>query len=59
MPQKPDTQPRPAEPNSPPIKDPQPYTDPVRPPPGDPQEDRPLHDPNPPDIDKPRMVRGE
>jgi hypothetical protein len=37
------------------MKDPQPYKDPVSPPPADPQEDRPLRDPLPPDSDKPRL----
>jgi len=48
-------QPQPAEPQEPPVKDPQPYKDPAQPPPGDPQPDRPLHDPQPPDSDQPRM----
>jgi hypothetical protein len=47
--------PSPAEPQVPPIKDPQPYKDPIKPPPGDPQEDRPLHDPVPPGKDQPRI----
>jgi hypothetical protein len=47
--------PNPAEPQEPPVKDPQPYKDPIKPPPGDPQEDRPLHDPVPPDKDQPRI----
>ena len=55
MPKEPITVPRPqpAEPNN--INDPQPYIDPVESPPGDPQEDRPLHDPTVPGEDKPRM----
>ena len=47
--------PSPAEPGKPPIKDPQPYQDPVSPPPADPQEDRPLRDPQPPGTDVPRL----
>jgi hypothetical protein len=47
--------PNPAEPQEPPVKDPQPYQDPIRPPPGDPQEDRPLRDPVPPGKDQPRI----
>jgi hypothetical protein len=47
--------PQPGEPGKPPVQDPQPYKDPVQPPPGDPQEDRPLHDPTPPGTDVPRM----
>jgi len=43
--------PNPAEP---PVRDPQPYQDPIKPPPGDPQEDRPLRDPVPPGKDQPR-----
>jgi hypothetical protein len=47
--------PQPAEqPNKPPIEDPQPYKDPVELPPGDPQEDRPMHDVVPPEGDRPR-----
>ena len=49
------TTPEPAEPGKPPVEDPQPYRDPVQPPPGDPGEDRPLRDPIPPDGDQPRM----
>ena len=37
------------------VKDPQPYEDPVSPPPGDPQQDRPLQDPQPPGTDVPRL----
>jgi hypothetical protein len=48
-------QPEPAQPDKPPIKDPQPYKDPVEPPAGDPQPDRPLHDPEPSGTDLPRM----
>jgi hypothetical protein len=47
--------PKPAEPQEPPVKDHQPYKDPIKPPPGDPQEDRPLHDPVPPGKDQPRI----
>jgi hypothetical protein len=47
--------PQPAEPGKPPVTDPQPYKDPIEKPPGDPQEDRPLHDPQPPNTDQPRM----
>ena len=57
MPKEPITvpKPEPAEPTpAPPVKDPQPYTDPVEPPPGDPQEDRPMHDPVQPGQDVPR-----
>ena len=36
-------------------QDPQPYVDPVETPPGNPQEDRPMHDPTVPGKDKPRM----
>jgi hypothetical protein len=43
--------PKPAEP---PIKDPQPYKDPIAPPPGDPGQDRPLSDPQPPGRDLPQ-----
>ena len=46
--------PQPAEPQEPPVKDPQPYKDPVEPPPRDPQEDWPMRDPVPPDADRPR-----
>jgi len=46
--------PQPAEPQQPPVKDPQPYKDPVEPPPRDPQEDRPMRDPVEPDADRPR-----
>jgi hypothetical protein len=44
-----------AEPGDPPIKDPLPYQDPASPPPADPQEDRPLSDPQPPGSDVPRL----
>ena len=56
MPKEPVTPPRPqpAEPQQPPVKDPQPYKDPVEPPPRDPQEDRPMRDPVEPDADRPR-----
>ena len=57
MPKEPITvpKPEPADPTpAPPVKDPQPYTDPVKPPPGDPQEDRPMHDPVQPGQDVPR-----
>jgi hypothetical protein len=37
------------------MEDPQPEVPPEKDPPGQPQEDRPLHDPTPPDADKPRM----
>ena len=47
--------PQPAEPDNLPVKDPQPYIDPVESLPGDPQEDRPMHDPAVPGEDKPRM----
>ena len=47
--------PNPAEPQKPPVQDPQPYKDPVEPPPGDPREDRPLRDPVTPNTDKPRL----
>jgi len=47
--------PQPAEPQEPPVQDPQPYKDPVSPPPSDPQEDRPLQDPQPPATDRPRL----
>ena len=47
--------PQPAEPDNQPVKDPQPYVDPVETPPGNPQEDRPMHDPTVPGKDKPRM----
>ncbi len=46
--------PEPAEPSEPPVQDPQPYTDPVRTPPGDPSEDRPMRDPITPGGDQPR-----
>jgi len=46
--------PQPAEPEKPPVTDPQPYKDPVEPPPRDPQEDRPMRDPVEPDADRPR-----
>jgi hypothetical protein len=47
--------PQPAEyPSTPPVEDPQPYKGPVERPPGDPQEDRPMHDPVSPDGDRPR-----
>lgn len=42
------------EPTEPPIKDPQPYKDPIAPPPGDPGQDRPLADPQPPGRDLPQ-----
>ena len=42
---------QPAEPQDPPIKDPQPYNDPVEPAPGDPKEDRPMRDPVQPGTD--------
>jgi len=48
--------PQPAEPHEPPVQDPQPYKDPVSPPPGDPQQDRPLQDPQPPATDRPRLA---
>ena len=55
MPKQPITvpHPQPAEPQEPPVKDPQPYKDPAQPPPGDPQEDRPMRDPVPPGDDRP------
>jgi hypothetical protein len=46
--------PQPAEPQQPPVTDPQPSKDPVEPPPRDPQEDRPMRDPVEPDADRPR-----
>jgi len=49
--------PQPAEPQEPPVTDPQPYTDPGKPPPADPQEDRPMRDPMPPGSDVPRSLR--
>jgi len=56
MPKEPIKPPRsqPAGPSEPLIKEPQPYKDPVRPPPGDPQQDRPMQDPIPPDGERPR-----
>src|SRR3982074_1877991 len=56
MPKDPVTPPRPqpAEPEKPPVTDPQPYKDPVAPPPRDPQDDRPMRDPVEPDADRPR-----
>jgi hypothetical protein len=56
MPSEPMTpaQPQPAEPSEPPVTDPQPYTDPVQSPPGDPNEDRPMRDPVTPGKDRPR-----
>src|SRR6476619_6526834 len=56
MPKEPVTPPRPqpAEPEKPPVTDPQPDKDPVEPPPRDPQEDRPMRDPVEPDADRPR-----
>jgi len=53
MPKQPITPPRSQRPE-PPIKDPQPYKDPVSPPPGDPPEQRPMQDPTPPDRDRPQ-----
>ncbi|WP_157100031.1 hypothetical protein [Rhodoplanes sp. Z2-YC6860] len=47
--------PNPAEPSKRPIEYPQPDVQPEREPPSHPQEDRPLHDPMPPDTDKPQM----
>src|SRR4249919_2335544 len=60
MPKEPVTPPRPqpAEPEKPPVTDPQPYKDPVEPPPRDPQEDRPMRDPVEPDADRPRSWSG-
>jgi hypothetical protein len=46
--------PEPAELDQPPVKDPQPYSDPKEPPVGDPPENRPMRDPVPPDGDEPR-----
>lgn len=46
--------PQPAEPDNPPVKDPQPYRDPVLIPPGDPAEARPMQDPVTPGGDEPR-----
>jgi hypothetical protein len=37
------------------MEDPQPDVQPEQEPPNNPQQDRPLHDPMPSDIDKPRM----
>ena len=57
MPKEPLTvpKPQPAEPQERPIKDPQPYNDPIDdPPPGDPQQERPMHDPIQPGQDVPR-----
>jgi hypothetical protein len=51
--------PQPAEPHEPPVKDPQPYKDPVSPPPSDPQDDRPLQDPQPPATDRPRLAQAD
>ena len=48
-------QPDPAKPDNAPIKDPQPYRDPIEKPPGDPGEDRPMRDPTPPSKDQPSM----
>src|SRR3954468_17985050 len=55
MPKEPVTPPRPqpAEPEKPPVTDPQPYKDPIEPPPRDPQEDQPMRDPVEPDSDRP------
>ena len=47
-------EPKPVEPDQP-IKDPQPYTDPVQSPPGDPNEERPMRDPIEPGRDRPRV----
>jgi len=44
----------PANPDRLPNKDPQPYKDPAETPPGDPQRNRPMHDPVQPDGDRPR-----
>jgi hypothetical protein len=44
--------PVPAEPSKPPIEDPQPDVQPEKESPSQPQEDRPLRDPMPPDTDK-------
>jgi len=46
--------PQPAEPQEPPVKDPQPYKDPIDPSPSDPHVDRPMHDPMQPGQDVPR-----
>jgi hypothetical protein len=43
-----------ADPDKVPFEDPRPYKDPLEPPPGDPQEDRPMYDPIQPDADRPR-----
>jgi hypothetical protein len=56
MPKEPITPPpNPGGPVKRPIEDPQPDVQPEKRPPDNPQEDRPLHDPMPPDTDKPRM----
>jgi hypothetical protein len=48
--------PEPAEPSDPPINDPEPYKDdPVMPPPGAPDEDRPLRDPRLPGTNIPQL----
>ena len=61
MPKQPITpqRPEPVEPATPPVKDPQPYRDPIETPPGDPNEDRPMRDPTPPSKDQPRMARAK
>ena len=43
------------EPRQPPIEEPKPDVQPEQIPPDNPQEDRPLHDPLPPNTDLPRM----
>jgi len=48
-------EPKPGEPRKPPIEEPKPDVQPEQLPPDNPQEDRPLHDPQPPNIDLPRM----